>query len=405
MLNAYLKPFHQDFGLSWAFEFTGSAGWMDDRNIRNGLLLFGLDYTFNDGLHSFYAEGGFKNWYNSMEGQGQQNGPGSKLNQRPSDDHLGMRELFYRFNGDNTKITAGIQTMKLGDYFLVDERVVGIKYEQNIGNFTLRSSLGSVHKNFARQANFCGVRHIYNQIRGKKYEFLGSYLGESNLFGAVLKWRPGYDNSDEEFSDSEFEEVDEFEEFSDEEESVPLINEAGLIFYEEFGDIFHEYKYYYGLLGSLNLPMEVVLRGQGVFQQIPDDQSFAYFFDATRNYLWDNGSMTTLQAGYFGTVNINGDNLFYPSFSNLFYGEVIRRDVQDIPFVFASLQHHFNWKTKFSLKLQYIKETDSNTNEADLVTTLKMFGHFKLTGIFTIMDSDLLDETLHMARLELRAAI
>ena len=78
------------------------------------------------------------------------------------------------------------------------------------------------------------------------------------------------------------------DEFSEETSKAKLlkINELGLLFYEEFGEAFHEYKYYSGIFGMLELPFEVKLRAELVDQYILNDHALAYWVNLQkRNFM------------------------------------------------------------------------------------------------------------------------
>ena len=83
--------------------------------------------------------------------------------------------------------------MKLGNYFLVDERVLGISVDQQFGAFTFHPRVGTVIDDFARMGRFCGNRHLYNLITTDYTEKIGEKGGETNLVGMVVNWNPSFE--------------------------------------------------------------------------------------------------------------------------------------------------------------------------------------------------------------------
>ncbi|MDA3844853.1 MAG: hypothetical protein PF588_10870, partial [Candidatus Kapabacteria bacterium] len=170
MLGAYISPLYSGSDLAWGIEGTVAVGDLDGRVVMNHLYLLGLEYKLNSD-NSFFVEGGFKTW-------SEVTGTAAEFNTR-NINHLGMREIFWNLNAENTKLTVGLQTMTAGDYFLLDERVVGANYRQNYGQFEFSSQLGSVKRDFARMGDFCGTRKIFYMAKGTR---AGDDLGETNLF-------------------------------------------------------------------------------------------------------------------------------------------------------------------------------------------------------------------------------
>jgi len=140
--------------------------------------MLGLNYEFSL-QHQLYFEGAFKNFNKIKEDS--LTGELTPI----SNNGWGFREFFYKFQGENTSITAGLQSSTLGDLFLIDERVLGFSYNQDIGKLTLNARLGTVQKDFARMGDFCGTRKLLYMVKGSK---AGDRLGETNLFGAVASW-------------------------------------------------------------------------------------------------------------------------------------------------------------------------------------------------------------------------
>jgi hypothetical protein len=402
MIGAYLSPIADSSLFSWAVEGTFAQGWMNDRNIRNGIIMVGFDYRSESGAHQFYGEGAWKDWYNSAGGPGKK-GKGAGYESFPKRDkeHFGPREFFYKYRSSETEFTAGLQTMSAGDYFLVDERVFGAQYTRDFGGATIDVSLASVVDRISRMGDVCGVRHLYNLLRGGRVEFADSMMFRTNLLGAVIRFDPHYEKPPE--SDDEFGEFSEFGEF--EENSRPFVEEYGFIYYQEFGEGFHDYKYYFGALAEINLPSDIVMKTEAVYQYLPGDRTVVYMAEAEKPFTWADASNTNIRIGWFGQVNID-PGYFYPAFSNLFLGEVVRLDAIDLPAGYASIRHSFPGESRLYIKLRAVAQTQKNhIAEFDLESGVKFLEHFKLSSIFSLINADALEETTWLARFELRAAI
>lgn len=408
MVGAYLKPLYDSSRFSWAAELTVAPGFMADRTIGNGLLILALNYDLVPAAHQLYVEPTFKQWHNSAPGpgiKGQGEGPGYQGFPKPEKKHFGLREAFYKFKGENTTLTAGLQSATLTDFFLVDERSVGLSLRHNMGAFTLDAHVGSVMQDFARMYNVCGTRHLYNLIRGGRVEFIADGFGESNMVGATLIWDPDYE-APEIIEEAEDDEFMEFEEFDSGEESKSFLNKTGIVYYQEFGVYFHDYKYYAGALAEFNIPGDFVFRFEPVMQYLTGERSIGYFLELEKLASWESGAGTLFKAVYLGKAELDDGAMFYPSYANLFYGEVMRLDVLEMPIVYAMVKHNFPWQSGFNLRLQgYAQLKDNHTSELDLIGSFKFWGHFKLAEILGLIYSDPLDELNYIVKLELRAAI
>ena len=184
-----------------------------------------------------------------------------------------------------------------------------------------------------------------------------------------------------------------------------MLDEVGAIFYQEFGSGFDEYKYYYGALAGFNLPWDIRLNTEVIGQYSELYTTAAYFIEATRVFTWENGSNSALSAKFIGQIEIDEDALFYPAFSNMFLGEVLRADSKDIPLVYSSIKHIFPWETGFYVRLRYTQRVDENElREIGFETGIKLFHHLKITGMVSAVSSEELTEDIMMTRLELRLA-
>ena len=400
-LGGYLTPFHQDFPLLWAVEGTMAPGMMtstaegtDPAKLNGGMLLGALDYTFNN--HSFYVEGGYKNWQNSELAQ-----PITELSR-----DIGMRQAFYNFKGENTDIKFGLHETKLGNYFLIDERMIGVSVDKKMGAFTLYTRVGTVIDNFARMGRFCGNRHLYSLIQDDFTENIGEKVAETNLAGFALNWNPNYTKPSESEGEDEFGEFDEFSsssEFGGEKQN--LISNVGLVVYNEFGKIIPDHKLYVGSLVDFNLPAKFMIQAGAVYQNMNLNNTLVYIATLKRSITWNSGSYSNFGAGYIGKYNVDDNAIFQPLFSNMFLGEVMRLDATDFPLWKASISHNLPGKLKFHVGVKAVGQIEANeTSEIDLEIGLKPVNHVKMTAILSRIETLALPDDIMMVRMELRVA-
>ena len=430
-LGAHLTPFKKDGATLWAIEWTMAPGIMtspydslDKTNLNGGMILAALDFSFMSGKSHIYAEGGLKNWKNSNFVDN------TKLTDSK---HLGMRQVFYSFSNTNTKIKLGLHETRLGDFFLIDERVLGTSIDKEIGAFTLNVRGGTVNKNFARMGKFCSNRHIYGIINPDFTENIGEKVGETNFAGFAININPNYilqnkqQNTTDEFTDTnndEFSTVDEFhinhdfsefgssDEFSDKDLSVSKqkisVKNIGFIIYDEFGSkkYIPENKLYSGLLVDLDLPFGLFMQTGTVYQNMSNNNTFAYIARFGKNLSWDNGSLTKVSGAYIGKYNIDDNAIFQPLFSNLYIGEVVRMDAPNFPLWQAAVKHRFAGKMKFHIAIKAVGELENKkTNEEDIEFGFLAFKkHLKITIIGSRIESLAFSNDVFMARIELRLA-
>lgn len=394
ILGSHLSPINKDIPLLWAVEGTMAPGIMssvgdaDNAKLNGGMILGALDYTFLK-KHHFYFEGGFKIWENSELTP--------KISEKSK--HLGIRQVFYSFNEENTKIKVGLHEMKLGNYFLVDERVLGISVDQQFGAFSFHPRVGTVIDDFARMGRFCGNRHLYNLITTDYTEKIGEKGGETNLAGIVINWNPSFEK-EVESSDDEFSTFNEFEE-----KKALIVEDVGIIFYQEFGKIIQTHKQYFGSLVTFNLPAKFNLLAGGVFQNLKWNNTLVYIADIKRIFIWNSGENTEIGAAFIGKYDVDNNAKFQPLFSNLFLGEIMRLDATDFPLWKASVNHDFKGKLKFNMGIKAVGQIEgNNTSEIDFETAIQLFGHSKITAIFSHVKTDALPNDINMLRLELKVA-
>ena len=400
-LGGHLTPFHKKVPLLWAIEGTMAPGIMTSpingkkpAMLNGGMLIGALDFTVKK--HTFYIEGGYKNWKNSELTQ-----PVSELSR-----HLGMRQAFYGFKSEKTDIKLGLHETKLGNYFLIDERIMGVSIDQKLGAFNVNARAGTVMDMFARMGRFCGNRHLYSLITNDFTERIGEKAGETNLAGFVLNWNPNYKKPTKVESDDEFGEFDEFNdsgEFGDNKKK--LISNIGIILYNEFGKIIPDNKLYTGSLIDFNLPANFSFQTGAVYQNMNLNNTLVYITTLKRSVTWKSGSYSNMGIGYIGKYNINEDAIFQPLFSNMFLGEIMRLDATDFPLWKASLNHHFPGKLKFHVGLKAVGQIEANeTSEINFEAGFKLLKHAKISTILSRVQTNALENDIYMARVEIRIA-
>ena len=439
MLGAHLTPFQKDGSILWGIEGTMGPGVMTspfdslgNTQINGGMILGALDFGFGQQKHHFYVEGGYKNWKNS-EFVDETSLKGSK--------HLGVRQAFYSYNNNGTKVKLGLHETRLGDFFLIDERILGASVDQEFGAFSMSGRVGTVNKSFARMGKFCANRHLYSFTRDGFTERIGEKVGETNLAGFVINWDPHYEkptgsenefestdefgdsdefSSDDEFSNSsdEFHENHDFNEFGDNDEfaenstnknQFPVkVTNVALIFYDEFGS--EEYipnnKLYTGALMDVNLPYGFYIQTGGIYQNMENNNAIVYIAKFGKSKTWGDASLTKISGAYIGKTNVDDNALFQPTFSNLFIGEVMRMDATEFPLWQMAIKHRFSGKMKMHVALKTVGQIEgAKTNEQDIEFGFMAFNnHLKTTLIGSRIESQMFDNEFYMARLELRLA-
>ncbi len=426
MIGAHLTPFGKNIPVSWAIEGTMSPGFMtsaydnkDNAMLNGGMLLGALEFNLSEN-NNIYIEGGYKNWKNSALVNDK------KLKNR----HFGVRQFFYSYSTENFKVKFGLHETRLGNFFLVDERVLGGSMDRELGAFNLHVRAGTVLKNFARMGQFCSNRHLYGVIHSNYTERIGEKIGETNMAGFVIDWNPYYkedeklSGNDDEFADSgdEFSDnsTDEFHtnhdfnefgdknmnEFNEENSSFVKLSNIGFIIYDEFGKIIPDNKLYIGSLFDFALPSNFILQTGPVFQSMPDNNAVVFIAKLGRSVSWVNASNTKFTLAYIGKYDIDENAIFQPLFSNLFLGEIMRMDAPDFPLWQAAVKHNFANKIKLHIALKAVGQINTPyTNEQNIEVGVLVFNnHLKTTLIGSRVQTDALPNSFYTVRLETRLA-
>jgi len=394
-MGAHLKPFKKDFPLLWSAEITFGHGYMtDDRLITNAMMFASFDYSWKK--HQIYFEGGTKAWRNTFKGlgeyDGETHGPGGFFQKQ----RFGIRDVFYKYKNKENSIIVGFQQFTLGDYFLVNERALGLSYKNTFGNWEINVNGGSVLKDFSRFGTFCSVNYLYNTIRDRYYPVLGESIGETNFAGVVALWTPKEkkeENTNDEFS--------EFSEFSDKPKDK-IFKNIGLIAYTEFGTLIPNMRYHFGLNSLFQFPYKIKLKAEVVNQTIIDNNALIYYLNLSKTFNFGSKGQSLIDLRYYGKINIDNNAMGYSSFSNLFIGEVMRMDMMDMPLYQLAFKHRVpKWKAQ--IKLQATQQFNyQNISEYDISIGKTFFHHAKFTIIGSRMNADDLDTVLYMIRGELR---
>jgi polyferredoxin len=350
-LGGSLKPIDSS-NLMWASELTTTGGMVGNYGIANLMGFVGFDYTVNK--HTFYIEGGVKSWarFSSDSLLYRENTAGTlTLTDNAYFNSLvkfGMREVFYKYAGEKQTLTAGLQSAKSEDYYLLNERMVGLNYRLNLGNFTINAIGGSVLKQSSRNGTFCTLGYLYNIVPGRPRAILGNALGETNLAMMTIGYKPSDKVSNNEFATEN--------EFGDSPKSSWFkVTNLGGVVYREFGSWNVYNPLITGLFAEVDL-LGINLKSELLNQSSVGNNAWIYSLGADKQITWSNGHLTRLYGRYIGTYAIDSGAVAANSFSNVFAGEVLRLDALELPILQIGFKHSIPaWKA--SAKIQYAMQT------------------------------------------------
>ncbi len=412
ILGSYMKPLADSLPLNWATEFSTSAGVMSDRFIFNEITFVGLEYVSKSMIHQLYFEGAFKYWYNTANGPGLDGtGTGYSDFTKPEKKHFGFRELFYAYN-DWLDFKAGIQSMKSNGSFLLDERVLGLSAKKKWNTFDLSFSGGTVYDDIARMQDFCATRHLYNLVNGNKVNFVGDKIFDSNFFLAEFSWQPDKKTVNTNISGDgfgAFEDSDEFSDFSSSEEIKKVkpvyLKNIGFRLYEEFGKVFPAYKYYAGSSFNLEIMEKLKFNGEIIGQLMDGNDAVFWRAVLQKEKFRKNGAFSEFKIEYLGNYAFGNNPVHFPSFSNLFKGEVMRLDVNRLPLMDLEYSYRFANSMKSTFKGNYIHQfNNEKTREFDLVYSTQPWKHVHLYAIGAYIKSEVLANDNFLFKLETRIA-
>jgi len=352
-IGGNLKPFTASFpNLTWAGEFTTTAGSTGDYAIGNLMAFGALDYSTEK--TTFYVEGGVKGWkrldFNGYHNEGH---------------NFGLREAFFQYRGTTQNFNIGLRSTQGDDPYLINERVAGLDFKQTIGNWNFRALTGTVMNRFARNGTFCTLGYLYNIVPGRERGMLGRHFGETNLAMLTLNYRPGSKPSTtDEFVGSDgltantgdFAATDEFANPSKKKaQSLFKLINGGALAYTEFGNLIATKALYSGLYTEVEVA-GITLKPEIVLQSASANQGLIWNITAQKEITWSNQQQTKVFGRYIGLVQIDSAAHALNSFSNVFAGEVLRMDANELPIFQCGIKHSIP-SIKTSLKLQAALQT------------------------------------------------
>ena len=392
-LGAYLKPIGQS-NLYWSSEFVGGAGYLSNNLISNSMGIIGLDWSGKKS--SLYFEGGFKYWYrydldNSKD---------------YSNQHLGIRELYYQYKADREAIILGVHSARLDDDFLLNERVLGANLRFNRGKWSFNVLGGTVTKDFARNGYFCNVGYLYDILPGRERTLIGNAIGQTNLASFSINYQPAKnatktisEQSANEFSTDEF--PDGLNTDSAGKPGKLKIESIGAIAYHEFGNWTDQKFITTGLFAKAEWGNGWYFKPEVLFQSASSNQAIIYSFNLERTVEGVNNH-AILNLRYVGKTNIDPDARILNSFSNIFAGDVIRLDAIDASFLQAGVKYSFP-KAKIHLKAQLNSQLSDRTMEEFDFEAGKKFGkHLQINALSGLVKSTLLTSNACLGRVEFR---
>lgn len=391
-LGAYLKPIGQS-NFYWSSELVGSTGYLTNNVLANTMCLVGLDWTSKKS--SVYFEGGFKYWNrydldNSTD---------------YSNYHLGIRELYYQYKAENTALTMGIQSARLDDDFLLNERIAGANLRLNSGRWSFNALAGSVTKDFARNGYFCNVGYLYDILPGRERALIGNSFGQTNLASVSVKYQPSKSVSkpqtaqSDEFSSDEF--SDGLNDAGNSKTSKLKIESVGAIAYHEFGDWISQKFVTAGVFAKAEWGNGWYFKPEVLFQSATNNRAIIYNFNLER-MLEGEKNRATLNLRFVGKSNIDANANILNSFSNIFAGDVIRLDAIDGSFLQAGVKYSFP-KSKIHFKAQLASQfSGSNMEEFDFELGKKFGKHLQVNALSGLIKSSSLTNNACLGRIEFR---
>lgn len=392
-LGAYLKPVGQS-NLYWSSELVGGAGYLSNNLIGNSMGIVGLDWSGKKS--SLYFEGGFKYW----------NRYDLDNSKDYSNQHLGIRELYYQYKAKRAAITIGVHSARLADDFLLNERVLGTNLKINRGKWSFNVLGGTVTKDFARNGYFCNVGYLYDILPGRERALIGNAIGQTNLASFSINYQPAKNaaKTNAEQSADEFS-TDEFQDGLNADSAVKpgklKIESIGAIAYHEFGRWTDQEFITTGLFAKAEWGNGWYFKPEVLFQSASSNQAIIYSFNLERTVEGVN-NRAILNLRYVGKTNIDPDARILNSFSNIFAGDVIRLDAIDASFLQAGIKYSFP-KQKIHLKAQLASQLSDNTLEEFDFEAGKKFGKsLQINALSGLVKSTLLTSNVCLGRIEFR---
>jgi len=377
-LSSNLKPVGKS-KLYWASEITLGSGYLTNNAILNSMGFIGLDYSFKNS--SIFAETGYKYWYRAD----------FDLKSNFRNGHFGVREFFYQYKSKGHKIITGIQSATFDDYFLLNERMLGVNYKFTNGKFTLNFNAGSVLKGFSRNGLFCSVGYLYDVIYNRNLPLTGGYPGETNLAGISVKYT-FVNNSESEFSD----------------DTTPVslrIKDIGFVLYSEFGTLINKSVYFPALFMKVEFPAGFTFKPELLYQISNGNDLLIYDLKFETNIVSTKKKFHA-NIRYIGSYKIDESAVVLNSFSNLFLGDVLRLDSRDgLPLLQIGSRISFP-KIKTHLKLQYSLAAGSlPLSEINFEYGKRFAKSLQMVAVTGLIKDKQRDRKLLLGRVELRISL
>lgn len=348
-MGATLKPIG-DTNLMWSAELTTSGGWIKDNYAANGMAFFGLNY--GNGKSSFYVEGGLKAWTRGTNKElSFTDDNGTVVSHRADNTSRilpGLREAFYRYSGEKSTLTLGLQSAKGDEDYLLNERIVGANYMLRTGSLKLNVIGGSVMEAFARNGRFCTLGYLYNDIVvGRPRSYVGNGFGDTNFGMATLSFLPETRT----------------DEFGNGTPALFSLDKLGGVAYTEFGSKIDQTVMTGGLYAQVSLG-GVQVKPEILYQSSKGNNAIIYDLTLEKTFDWNAAQTTRLYGRYVGYSAIDDGAHPLNSFSNLFMGDVLRQDVLESPVVMLGVKHSFT-ALKLSFKVQGVMQTKASSMGGD----------------------------------------
>lgn len=390
-LSSKLKPLGQS-KLYWASEVTLGAGYLTNNAIFNSMGFLGLDYSFKNSV--LFSEIGYKYWDRvDLDSKNNFN-----------NGHFGIRELFYQYKGSSSRVTAGIQSATFDDYFLLNERMLGVNYKFNKNAWALNFNGGTVIKGFSRNGLFCSVGYLYDIVQGRNLPLIGSNPGETNFTGLSVKYSPSKaktnkEKKSDEFSSNEFE-----SQFSGSgKKSQFKIEEIGLVLYSEFGSLINNVVYIPGIFLKVEMPANISFKPELLYQVSDKNNSLIYSVALESNIATQKNRFS-VSARYIGVYEIDESAKILNSYSNLFMGDVLRLDSRDaLPLLQIGARVSFP-SIKTHIKLHY--STALGTLSEFNIEYGKRFANFlQVVAIGGLVNDTQKGQEFFLGRIECRVSL
>lgn len=426
-LAAYLKEAAPGTGLYWSVEFTGQlgtgSGEAADFFSRDSVFA-AIEYNPGGGF-SLYFEGGARYYtLDSGSGDGNRQNRGDDNSWGYPDDKIKFRlkEAYTRYSSESFEMTAGLSTMTLGDYFLLDERAFGGLVRFDIGKFSLSGAAGSVVENFTYGDKGWLKNAVLPSLSSEGYRPASSEFGNTNFAGfslvyysarstggtkANLKHSNGLIMQDAAFTGEE----DEFEVFDD---GSSFIEKAGIIFNYEFGDeigiggLLGVGRTYYGAFAGFDLLGLADLNLSAVIQDIEDQRTLGWYVQASRAFDLKGVGGFAMNAGYMGVSYLDGSLGFAPSFTHMAKGEIFGFEPFHAPLIFFELEYNPPANTGLKLSAGYYARTAEDSDKAqelDFILKIPVYEGLRSYFFYCVVDSDSLTESTDYIGMELRFTI